>query len=57
MSVLAEAYLGQGPPRELYAFLERSFGELQLQHGRVVGLRAPIPKMLPLPGPNSGRVA
>jgi hypothetical protein len=49
MAELAEDYLRLGPPRELYAFLRLNFRTLHTRHGGVVGLRVPIPKLVPLP--------
>ena len=48
MERYVDIYLGLRPPRELYAFLEITFDELQARHGGVVGLRVPIPKLIPL---------
>lgn len=48
MGNLADIYLKKRPPRELYAFLETSFAQLQNQHGGVVGLKVAIPKLIPL---------
>ena len=49
MAELAEDYLRLGPPHELYAFLRLNFRTLHTRHGGVVGLRVPIPKLVPLP--------
>lgn len=48
MGELVDVYLAQRPPRELYSFLEISFSELQARHGGVVGLKVPIPKLIPM---------
>jgi predicted metallopeptidase len=48
MGDLVDVYLKKRPPRELYAFLEVPFTQLQAQHGGVVGLKVPIPKLIPL---------
>ncbi len=58
MEKLADAYLARRPPRELYGFLRASFETLQRRHGAVVGLRLPIPRLIPLPAESRGdRVA
>lgn len=49
MAVFAERYLKLGPPRELYEFLQLDFRTLQARYGGVVGLKVPIPKLIPLP--------
>ncbi|HEY3964925.1 MAG TPA: putative metallopeptidase [Planctomycetaceae bacterium] len=48
MDALVDRYLDSGPPDELFQFLRASFRELTLRHGSVVGIRVPIPKLLPL---------
>lgn len=48
MENIVQAYLGSGPPRDLYQFLEADFLQLQSRHGGVVGLKVPIPKLIPL---------
>ena len=48
MGQFVDHYLGLRPPRELYAFLEITFDELQSRHGGVVGLKVPIPKLIPM---------
>lgn len=48
MGQFVDLYLAQQPPRELYAFLELSFADLQAKHGGVVGLKVPIPKLIPM---------
>lgn len=49
MAVLAEEYVRRQPPRELYDFLLCDFRGLVARHGRVVGSRVNIPKLIPLP--------
>ncbi|MCY2968282.1 MAG: hypothetical protein NT069_32410 [Planctomycetota bacterium] len=49
MGVIVDAYLRRSPPEDLYAFLQHNFAQLTQRHGRVVGVRAPIPKLLPVP--------
>lgn len=48
MEQMVHAYLEMKPPRELYSFLEADFLQLQAKHGGVVGLKVPIPKLIPL---------
>jgi predicted metallopeptidase len=48
MDDLVDRYLKADPPEALYRFLQTSFRELTAHHGRVVGIRVPIPKLLPL---------
>jgi hypothetical protein len=46
MEQLAEQYLAMRPPQELYGFLNHSFRTLHQQHGGIVGLKVPIPKLV-----------
>jgi hypothetical protein len=48
MGVYADQYLAQRPPVELYEFLAHDFRSLQERHGPVVGLKVPIPKLIPV---------
>lgn len=48
MEVFVDDYLGLQPPRSHYGFLEKGFRDLQSEHGAVVGLQVPIPKLVPL---------
>lgn len=48
MERLAARYLQMQPPAELYAFLKQDFRDLSRRHGSIVGLRARIPKLIPL---------
>lgn len=48
MEDLVDRYLASDPPEALYRFLQSSFREISLRHGSVVGIRVPIPKLLPL---------
>ncbi|RMG32524.1 MAG: hypothetical protein D6725_17465, partial [Planctomycetota bacterium] len=48
MARLADAYLARRPPRSLYAFLQKNFRQLRHEYGEVVGLRIPIPKLIPV---------
>jgi len=49
MEVFVDEYLSMKPPEYLYSFLKKRFTGLQTDHGTVVGLRVPIPKIIPLP--------
>ena len=49
METHADEYLAMKPPEYLYSFLKKRFKRLQTDHGAVVGLRVPIPKLIPLP--------
>ena len=48
MEVYVDRYLALNPPRPLLAFLKKRFRRLEAEHGRVVGLQIPIPKLIPL---------
>jgi hypothetical protein len=48
MDDMVDQYLAASPPESLYRFLRVSFRELTAHHGSVVGIRVPIPKLLPL---------
>jgi predicted metallopeptidase len=48
MGVLADEYLSTSPPALLVDFLRFDFRTLKRIHGGVVGLRVPIPKLIPL---------
>lgn len=48
MGVLADRWLALLPPAELYEFLRGDFNELQRRHGRIVGIRIPRPKLIPV---------
>ena len=48
MDDLVDRYLKSNPPEALYRFLRTGFRELAAHHGSVVGIRVPIPKLLPL---------
>ena len=53
MDGLVEDYLQHTPPTELYQFLKKNFRGLQKDHGAVVGLQLPIPKLIPVLGARS----
>ncbi len=44
----ARHYLALRPPRRIWGFLEKNFRELERDHGRVCGVKVPIPKLVPL---------
>ena len=48
MDVFVERYFALRPPKRVYEFLTRSFRELQREHGAVVGVQVPIPKLIPV---------
>jgi hypothetical protein len=48
MDDLVDQYFAADPPEALYQFLQVGFRELTARHGSVVGIRVPIPKLLPL---------
>ena len=48
MDDLVDQYLAADPPEALHRFLQVGFRELTARHGSVVGIRVPIPKLLPL---------
>lgn len=49
MERLVDRYLASDPPEELFDFLRTGFRDLASRHGGIVGIRVPIPKLLPLP--------
>ena len=49
MGVLAQRYLQQQSSDRYWGFLRHRFEELQQLHGGVVGVKIPIPKLIPLP--------
>lgn len=48
MDLLVDRYLKSNPPAHLHRFLQADFRELHAQFGGVVGVRVPIPKLIPL---------
>jgi predicted metallopeptidase len=48
MDRIVERYLQKSPPESLWSFLRSGFRDLQERHGSVVGLRVPIPKLVPM---------
>lgn len=47
MEIFVDEYLATDPPEHLWGFLKKEFRELQAEHGTVMGLRVPIPKLIP----------
>lgn len=47
MEQYAAEYLSMRPSAEIYSFLNFDFRSLQKQHGGVIGLQVPIPKLIP----------
>jgi hypothetical protein len=48
MDALARKWLALDPPQHLYAFLDKTFGELTKEHGAIFGLHVSIPKLVPI---------
>ncbi len=48
MEVYARQYLSLNPDPALYEFLRLDFGTLKSQHGGIVGLQVPTPKLIPV---------
>ena len=48
MEIFVDRYLDLNPHRDVYGFLKKRFRTLQEQHGGVVGLQVPIPKLIPI---------
>ncbi len=48
MAKLADQWLAENPPDDLYGFLDHSFASLCASHGRVYGTRIPAPKLIPI---------
>ena len=48
MAQFVRDYLRQGPPEEVLGFLRLNFGRLTRRHGKIVGLRLPVPKLIRL---------
>lgn len=46
MEVYVREYLSCHPPEELYGFLRMNFSQILKQHGGVIGLQVPIPKLI-----------
>ena len=49
MGVLVDEYLARGTPEDRFPFLKKRFQNLQFEHGGVVGVQVPIPKLIPMP--------
>ena len=48
MQQLATEWLDREPPELTYYFLQRNFDQLEREHKRVVGVRIPQPKLIPV---------
>ena len=48
MEAYVDQYLAFGPPEELLSFLRHRFATLRSRHGEIVGLKIPIPKLIPV---------
>jgi len=48
MEVYVDEYLAARPPEQLYQFLKARFVDLNAHFGGVVGVRVPIPKLIPM---------
>lgn len=48
IDALVARWLSFNPPESAYDFLRLNFRELSARHGRVVGQRVPMPKLVPL---------
>jgi hypothetical protein len=48
MEVLVDRYLRATPADELLHFLRAYFRDLTARHGTVVGIRLPIPRLIPV---------
>jgi hypothetical protein len=53
METFVEKYMAQDPPEGAFAFLRKKFRVLCAQYDGVVGLRVPVPKLIPLPNSKS----
>lgn len=51
MGVFVDRYLASRPPRRCLEFLQFNHNELVRRYGSIVGLRVPIPKLLPVARP------
>jgi hypothetical protein len=49
MAELADQYMAERPSARYWAFLQYDFQTLQSMHGKVVGVRIPVPRMIRLP--------
>ncbi len=50
MGIMVDDYLKTRPDPETYEFLRHDYGKLSKKHGGVVGMKVPIPKLIPLDG-------
>ena len=57
MGELVEEYLKTRPDPDLYEFLRNDYLGLRQRHGGVVGMKVPIPKLIPMDGTRLPRTA
>lgn len=48
MGVYADDYLRRKPSRDVIGFLQSDFATLRRRHGGVIGLKLPVPRLIPL---------
>ena len=48
MLKFAKEWLQMGPPLEIYEFLTYKFSELQRSYGKIIGVKVPQPKLIPM---------
>lgn len=48
METFLDGYLARRPPRERLNFLQKSYRTLLAEHGEIVGLQVPVPKLIPV---------
>jgi len=57
MGTLVEEYLSTGPDRETYEFLRHDYRTLTQRYGGVIGMKVPIPKLIPMQNSRLNRSA
>jgi predicted metallopeptidase len=53
METFVDRYLALRPPARVYGFLQKNFRRLSTEHGGVVGVKIPIPKLIEVPNSRS----
>ena len=53
MEQFVDHYLSLRPPARIYGFLKKNFRRLSADHGGVVGVKVPIPKLIEVPDSKS----
>ena len=48
MLKFAKEWLQMGPPLEIYEFVTYKFSELQRSYGKIIGVKVPQPKLIPM---------